>query len=482
MRCACIVLLLNICLNLHPVFAQDALQDARQGARAVYPRSAGKGLLIVAPQRFVAPLSPYVRHKQKQLPTQLVSLEHILKTTSGADHPERLKFFLFKQWQSRNVGYVLLVGDADVFPVRYMVLDRITPAAFDYAFYPSDLYYADLAKSDSKFEDWNGRNDGFHATYFGEVRGEKNKKDQINFDLVDYRTDIAVGRWPVSTSDEVRLIVDKTMRYENGLAQRNDAHRAGFVSVGGWVDSRPLMDQMAAALPGGWGVEKRYYADEARNDKTLPPDTTQVHSLLNQGVGLLFHTGHGTDTQWEQCFSLEGLAHINNADRLPILFSAGCSTARFATLPPYEAYLDVAGKEHKGTNSGEVFSQPPPPPDAYQKGSFNPVGLGEQLLRGGPDGAVAYIGCNTGSQPCGMRLMAGFIEGMNGKKFVPPKTELRLGDCWAHALNYYFEKERLSQLEPNEDWYPASIFFQGMKFMLFGDPTLKMPVPPKLPS
>lgn len=30
----------------------------------------------------------------------------------------------------------LLVGDVDVMPVRYMVLDRLTPAAFDYAFSP----------------------------------------------------------------------------------------------------------------------------------------------------------------------------------------------------------------------------------------------------------------------------------------------------------------------------------------------------------
>ena len=48
----------------------------------------------------------------------------------------------------------VLVGDVDVMPVRYMVLDRVTPAAFDYAFYPSDLYYADLAKSDGAFDCW----------------------------------------------------------------------------------------------------------------------------------------------------------------------------------------------------------------------------------------------------------------------------------------------------------------------------------------
>jgi hypothetical protein len=63
-----------------------------------------------------------------------------------------------------------------------MVLDRVTPAAYDYAFYPSDLYYADVAKQDGHFDDWNARHEGFHAVYYGEVRGEKNKEDPINFD------------------------------------------------------------------------------------------------------------------------------------------------------------------------------------------------------------------------------------------------------------------------------------------------------------
>ena len=73
---------------------------------------------------------------------------------------------------------MLLVGDVDVMPVRFMVLDRVTPAAFDYAFYPSDLYYADLAKADGSFEDWNARKEG-HAGYFGEVRREQNGPHQL---------------------------------------------------------------------------------------------------------------------------------------------------------------------------------------------------------------------------------------------------------------------------------------------------------------
>jgi hypothetical protein len=49
------------------------------------------------------------------------------------------------------------------------------------------------------------------------VRGEKNKKDPINFDQIDYRPDVAVGRWPVSTPAEVRVLAAKSLAYEKSI-------------------------------------------------------------------------------------------------------------------------------------------------------------------------------------------------------------------------------------------------------------------------
>ncbi|HWB13240.1 MAG TPA: C25 family cysteine peptidase [Pirellulales bacterium] len=429
-----------------------------------------KPLLIVAPDAFHEALQGYRQYKQERWSVEIVSLESILRETPGCDDPERVKRFLFQQWKAGNAGYALLVGDADIFPVRYMVLDRVTPAAFDYAFYPSDLYYADLARDDGTFDDWNARKDDFHAGYFGEVRGEKNKADAINFDQVDYRPDLAVGRWPVSSVDELQIVVAKSMLFEQGVSagDRAGLKGAALFSVGGWVDSRDLMDQIARRMPSDWSVEKRYYADRQRNDKTGPPNEEQLVELLNHGQRIVFHAGHGQDDAWEQCFSIRSFEKLTNGDRLPVMISAGCSTARLATLPPYEAYVDVDGKEHAGTNFGEVFDGPPPPPPPapYQKGRFNTTGLGEKLLRSGPVGAVAYIGCNTGSQPCGLTLLDGFSMS------IAEHPGNLLGDAWVQAVRYYYDHEHLAALSPNNDWYPPSIFFQGMKFMLYGDPTL----------
>ncbi len=444
--------------------------SALAGARAVAADAAvsSNRLLVLAPNAFHEALGSFIAHKKKLLPAELVSLENILEQSPGVDDPEKLKRYLYEQWRGEGLRYVLLVGDVDVLPVRFMVLDRVTPSAFDYAFYPSDLYYADLAKQDDSFDDWNARKDDFHGGYFGEVRGEKNKQDPVNFDQVDYRPEIAVGRWPVSTPAEAALVAAKTIAYEREVLETSRAEpaRAAFLAVGGWVDSRPLLNALAAGLTNGWSVEKRFYSNPGATSQGPAPDHTEVRALMNRGLRLLVHTGHGQADAWEQCFSLRDLDQLTNSASLPIIMSAGCSTAYFAPLPPYGAYVDVHGREHEGSDNHEVFQAPPPPPDPYQKGRFNPTGLGEQLLKRSTNGAVAYIGCNTGSQPCALTLVKGFVLAISQSKHP------RLGDCWASAIRFYFDEEHLATLKPNKDWYPPSIFFQGMKFMLFGDPSL----------
>jgi len=427
-------------------------------------------LVVVTPQQFEKELAPFIEHKQKELTVEVATLENILAQNQGVDDPEKLKHFLHAAWRERHAHYVLLVGDAEVLPVRYMTLDRVTPAAFDYSFYPCDLYYADVAKEDGSFDDWNAQKEGFHAQYFGEVRGEKNKNDPINFDQIHYRPQLALGRWPVHTPEEVRTVMAKTVAYENRVAaQTPDKCRAALICNSGWIDSRGAMDHQAESLPKGWKIEKRYFANPGATSSTPPPDHNEVLCLLNSGVDLMLHSGHGSGDQWEQSLHLRDLSKIKNADHLPVMMSIGCDTARFATLPPYEPYLDVNGVEHKGTYAGEVFTAPPAPPVVYEKGKYNAVGLGKQLVAAGPNGAVAYIGCNTGGQPCGLTLMDGFTKSWG------ESPSARLGDCWKDAVTYYYQQQHLDTIKPDPGWYPPAIFFQAMKFMVYGDPSLRLP-------
>ena len=237
-------------------------------------------LVVVAPKQWQSELQDYLQARAKTVEGQVVAWEKIVEQHAGADEPEKIKRYLFELWRQKSIEQLLIVGDAATTPVRYMVLDRVTPAAFDYAFYPSDLYFADLAKIDGSFESWNVAGDDFHAHYFGEVRGEKNKTNPINFDAIDYRPEIGVGRWPIRTTEQLRIVIAKSLDYETRVNENQHpaARRAALFSVAGWVDSRGSLDQVAQDLK-NWRIEKRYFADAGRNDKTEKPDATQVERL-----------------------------------------------------------------------------------------------------------------------------------------------------------------------------------------------------------
>ena len=419
------------------------------------------GLVVVAPRDWCANsamLDLTTERAHEGFVVSALALED-LADKPGADAPERLKRVLYRGWREENVRYVLLAGDADVVPVRFMMLDRATAAAHDTAFYASDLYYADVADAAGGFEDWNARADGHHARYFGEVHGETHKQDAIDQDGVHYLPELAVGRWPVSSEEELAAVIRKTLAYGAGAKEPH----ALAVHAAEWVDARPLVGRLSDALAcAGFAVERQLFggADGL-------PTTASVRAALLARPGLALHVGHGSHEGWNLCLGPEDRDALSAA--APSIFlSVGCSTAHLCNEPPYEAYLDADGAEHAGTVAGEVFAEPPPPPAPLQPGRFNSTGLGERLLRSPGGGAVVYIGCGTGAQPCALTLLEGFAEALAAE------PDARLGDAWNAALRRFHAQEKLAELVPTESWYPPSIFFQGMKFLFLGDPTLRL--------
>jgi hypothetical protein len=422
------------------------------------PPAPPPALCVVAPAAWQDTLKPFLDARGKELKVEFAALEDAVASESGADAPERLKRFLYRGWKERGLRYVLLAGDADVLPVRFMVLDRFTEAAANYAFYACDLYYADVADERGAFDDWNAQHDGFHARYFGEVRGESIKSSGINFDHVSYVPELALGRWPVSDANALARVVAKTLAWKPTGAKA----RALLVHADGWVDARPRVSSVATDLArAGFEVATQLYGADG------VPSPQSVSAALAGGVDLAFHIGHGTATSWPGCLGPAECAALVDAHPA-ICMSIGCNTAEFCTEPPYCAYLDESGLPHRGTYAGEVFREAPPPPACLQPALYNASGIGEELVRAASGGAVVYIGCNTGAQPCALTLFEGFAEALAAG------TSPRVGDAWRAALAHYWSAEKLATLAPNDDWYPPSVFFQGMKFMYFGDPTLAL--------
>ncbi len=82
---------------------------------------------------------------------------------------------------------------------------------------PSDLYYASLYGEGYNVpgrHDWDQLNNGLYGQHYG----------ANNFDSVNYRADVSVGRAPVETVAEAETFVNKILEYENwGSAPRPEA-------------------------------------------------------------------------------------------------------------------------------------------------------------------------------------------------------------------------------------------------------------------
>lgn len=447
-------------------------------ALAVQPASPAERLLVVAPEEFRPALDEFLAERSRQLgfPVAFLALEEASRPSAAEgsarapDAPELLKREVYRRWKAGEVTALLLVGDVDTMPVRFMKLDRGTKEAFDTAFYASDLYYADLARADGSFDDWNGAADGVHARYFGEVHGETNKKDPINFDRVSYAPEIAVGRWPVSSADEAKAVASKTLRHQRlVLAEEGSARAAAdelaFFASGGWIDNSARVTALVERVKskGAWQTDLHGFFVAARE-----PSTAALAAAFVRAPAAIFHTGHGQPWGWEGCFDRGVMTRSPATDTPPFLFSIGCSTAVIATEPPYGAYFDVDGTLQKGTNAGQVFTDFPPPPAPIQRDACNATSVSEEAVRRADGGAIGVIGCVSGSQPCAHTLLDGFVDAMAENPTAPA------GRWWTTALARYVRDEKLMELTPTDGWYPPSVFFQGMKFVYLGDPTVRL--------
>ena len=427
------------------------------------PGTKTPGLAVIAPKAFHPALAAYVAHKKKQLPVELVALEAIRKDQAGDDDAEKLKHFLYDRWKEKRIAYVLLVGDIDVMPVRYRVItvgDGKKPPSYVYNL--TDHYYADVADREGNFDDWNKLRTGPHRWLYAESRLVPPDGD-VNADGMHFLPELAVGRWPVSTLRGVKMIAEKTVRYETAL-QKGKKPGQNRAAIFVWDDLAPR-DSVPRWRDSLHGWKATIYDSQASGPH---PDSTLVSAQLNEGLGLVLDIGHGESNGWPG-FKKQHLAGLKNADRLPIVFSVGCDTTPLGpgTLPTL-GYRDRKGKVISAQEIAKT--NPPPPPGAYQPElrKSTPLSFGQQMVVERPSGAVAYLGFTINSNHW-HELMEGFVMA------VGKHPASRLGDAWNFALIYHHQRRHDFVMRNKGNYDGLHSFDQGMRAILLGDPTLLLP-------
>jgi hypothetical protein len=208
-----------LCIALSSVILSRAAPPSSARNEKSVPLSATTEpvkLLVIAPQFFAETLQPLIIHKNKTgMPARLVTLESLRVDFPGNDDPEKLKRGIAHAHERLGVRYVMLVGDASLMPVRYRQVQQMSKDAPHTGTYnPSELYYANLyqehlpgtvADDPQAIRD-SGVFDSWDADGNGRFNEQHWNDDAVSYnpDRVDGCPDIALGRVPAHTVQEVR--------------------------------------------------------------------------------------------------------------------------------------------------------------------------------------------------------------------------------------------------------------------------------------
>jgi len=458
----------------HLSTAQGNLINENQGNR---PQNAGPSiydLLIIAPQKFIKSLQPLVTHKiSVGVRTRLVSLSDVYQQMfwHGRDNPEKIKYFIKTAKEEWGITYVMLVGDSQDIPVRY-VYNADNNTVWNEPCFISELYYADLYDKNGNFSSWDTNNNGIYGEWYGDVAKDPN---------IDLYPDVYVGRLACLTDGEVKVMVQKIIRYETTAYGQDWFHR--FVVVAGdtypesenpnWTSYEGEVNTLnAIENMSGFEPTKLWTSD---GTFTGPKDVIRA---IDRGCGFLYFEGHANAFTWSSHPPNDANTWINglntvsmdllrNKQMLPVCVVGGCHNNEFDVTPKNM----IKGLKEEGLR---YFASKGVPFGSFWKYTWIRECWGWKLTRISKGGSIATIGCTgLGMSKEDKQSFSGagdYLEptffheyGVNGTRI--------LGQVWGNTITDYLNHYPV-------DWQtPAAKDFAidaktVQQWALFGDPSL----------
>jgi hypothetical protein len=291
--------------------------------RLLSPKNSAE-YLVLGPRRLLDAAGPLVELRRSQgLRVKAVPVEDIYAEFGyGEETPEAVRelvAYAYHHWAAPSLKYVLLVGDASYDFKDYLAAgagNAVPPLMVktSYLWTASDPAYASV----------NG-DDGL--------------------------PDVAIGRLPARTPDEVRTVVEKIVAYEENpvglegpvVLVADDSDPAG--------DFEANAEELAATVLAG-RTARRVYLGRLGTEATR----NAVRQALDDGAGLLSYVGHGGIHLWaqENIFSTAEVARLAPQSQQPVVLTLNCLNGYFHF--PYFDALAEALLRAEGKGAIAVFS------------------------------------------------------------------------------------------------------------------------------
>jgi hypothetical protein len=459
-------------------------------------------LLVVTPQVFEDAMKPLVDWKNDTaMPAAMITVEALRDACDGIDDPERIKRGIWQAYVDLGIAYVLLVGDASMFPVRYRFEAQPRDAVvagqsgwMDGSYNPTDLYYANLVKFGTLFDDWDADDNGKYdrSTWAVDPYPAKQNPD----DVTGY-PDVALGRLPANSVADVSHYVHKLKRFERRALHgvTGGTRQITFLADIAYGHSRELSQRVIQASNGiASGNSVARIALES--GKKPPPapwkagDSADIDHAVTHSWWISY-IGHGGTLTWGGNAVVYDSTHVLALpayDNQPIVFASACETGAFTSSPPVGEYVAKDGKhwfwfyddtktlvdQDAAPAKSWDFShkRPPvriPPPLSldFLSGAVRTFAYA-WLFNPNEGGGIAYFGENqTMENSNGVEL-----EGYVLNEYVEGKGVQVLGDIWLKAQRRYFAKYADSPNGLDSNFAPPRIYVGIIE--LFGDPSLRL--------
>jgi len=481
-------------------------------------------LLVLGSRKFESAIQPFLDHKNKvmRLPAAFIDIES-LRNYSGVDEPEKIKRAIAEAALSKSVRYVMLIGDAALFPVRHRYVSNGNELGrpsdpkinsgwwFDGGYNPTDHYYANLFHHQDgglpgDFDNWDADGDGRYNEQVWQWQGTGDDQAQnvitYNPDQVDGYPDIAVGRLPVHSPEELTGYIQKVILYETSgqFRKRNLSLLAGasYPGSGSLADQVLYYNNYALQqYVGEPGITRmQFNAMSTGFGPWEPANFATIRNAALKSWGMIY-VGHGYNLGWEirdndSCYyDQQGNVHwvgnrpgnfddgqVNqmlNRQNLPVIFSIGCETGQFKPNIPTHAYYDINGTQKwywvennkvKDNLTKQYYTQLPleiSKPSAYDLGWMtNRTFACSWLINPNQAGGIAFFGetvvCeNYHARDLISRVLYSYTT---GKKI--------LGDIWLEGQQQYWRDYRFS----TNVFHHPRIYLSIMTF--YGDPSLQI--------
>ncbi|MCK5300762.1 MAG: peptidase C25, partial [Thermoplasmatales archaeon] len=317
--------------------------------------------------------------------------------------------------------------------------------------------YADIYDENGDFSSWDTNNNGVFGEWTGNIAEDSN---------IDLYPDVYVGRLACRNIIEVRIMVDKIIKYETKSSNQEWFNK--IVVVAG--DTYP--ESINPDWKGNEGEENTIKILQNMSEfeavKLWTSDGSfsgprDVIQAINEGCGFLYFDGHANPYSWSthppndaekwiDGLSVLTMSFLRNRDKLPICVVGGCHNLQF----------DVHLTKLKD--------------DPWYYYTWIPECWGWKLTRKIGGGSIATIGCT------GLGMTKEDKESFSGAgDYLEPtffyeigmnNTNV-LGEAWGNTITDYLNKYPIDWNTPAA-WDYAIDAKTVQQWALLGDPSLRI--------